>query len=235
MPYLVYHSPPTFLSEQKLDRRIDAGAFTYFDKQITFAVWREDDAVSVGRYCSIARDCIIFAGGNHYVQRATTYPFHAFGAGGDRAFDVREWEAPNAPTRIGHDVWLGHGARVMPGATIGEGCVVGAGAVVAGHLAPYTIAAGNPAVTIRKRFSDSTIDRLLTVAWWDWPPALVLANLALLLSAPETWPDPLVLADDEPFRGVVLPIALPARARASRRLRAIRKRLSRIPGANLRR
>ena len=226
MPYLVYRAPPTFLSEQRLDQRIEAGAFTYFDERITFAIWRDDDSVSIGRYCSIARDCIVFAGGNHYMDRATTYPFHAFGAGGDRAFDVREWEAPNRPTIIGHDVWLGHGCRIMPGAHVGHGCVVGAGAVVAGNLPPYSVAAGNPAVVTRLRFTERTVDRLLELGWWDWPVARVLANLELLMSSPEMWDYPLALNDETPFRNVTLPISRPFKARVKRRVSAGRNRLS---------
>ena len=226
MPYITYRAPPTFLSEQRLDRRIGAGAFTYFDELITFAVWRDDDEISIGRYCSIARDCLIFAGGNHYTARATTYPFQAFGAGGSKAFDVREWEAPNDPTVIGHDVWLGEGVRVMPGARIDDGCVIGAGAVVSGTVAAYSIAAGNPAVVVRRRFDDSTIERLLATAWWDWPVERVLANLDLLMSSPAAWPDPLPLEDEAPFRGVTLPIPRPIKARVARRLAAARKRLS---------
>ena len=225
MPFFEYHTPPTFLADQKLDPRIKAGEFTYFDKVITFAVWRDDDEISIGRYCSIARGCIVFGGGNHYVGRATTYPFQAFGAGGDRAFDLREWEAPNAPTSIGHDVWLGHGVRIMPGARVGHGCVVGSGAVVSGELPAYSVAAGNPARVIRKRFSNETIARLIDIAWWEWPLATVLANLDLLMSTPETWSDPLPLADGSRFDGVTLPIGRPLKARMLRRLIAARKRI----------
>jgi acetyltransferase-like isoleucine patch superfamily enzyme len=226
MPYIVYRAPPTFLSEQRLDPRIKAGAFTYFDEIITFAIWRDDDEVSLGRYCSIARDCTIFGGGNHYTNRATTYPFHAFGAGGERAFDLHEWEAPNAATVIGHDVWLGHGVRVMAGARIGHGCIVGAGAVVAGTVAPYSVVAGNPGVVVRRRFSDAATTRLLELAWWDWPVGRALANLDLLMLSPETWPETLELASEERLAGVTLPIRRPMRARVQRRIAAARKRLS---------
>jgi len=226
MPYIVYRAPPTFLSEQRLDPRIKAGQFTYFDELVTFAIWRDDDEVVLGRYCSIARDCTIFGGGNHYANRATTYPFQAFGAGGDDAFDLHTWEAPNAGTVVGHDVWLGHGARIMAGARIGHGCIVGAGAVVAGTVAPYSLVAGNPAVVVRKRFSDRATNRLLELAWWDWPLARVLANLDLLMLSPEAWPDTLELRSEEPFKGTTLPIARPVRARIMRRFAAARRRLS---------
>jgi serine acetyltransferase len=56
----------------------------------------------------------------------------------------------------------------MPGVDIGIGAVVGSGAVVTKNVAPYEIVAGVPARSIRKRFSDETIERLLHIAWWDW-------------------------------------------------------------------
>jgi acetyltransferase-like isoleucine patch superfamily enzyme len=54
-----------------------------------------------------------------------------------------------APVVIGDDVWLAHGAIVEPGVTIGEGSVVSAGSVVRGDVPPYSLAVGNPAVSVR--------------------------------------------------------------------------------------
>jgi acetyltransferase-like isoleucine patch superfamily enzyme len=56
-----------------------------------------------------------------------------------------------APVAIADGADIGAGAVVLPGCAIGEGAVVGAGAVVTRDVAPYTIAAGNPARVIRRR------------------------------------------------------------------------------------
>jgi phosphonate metabolism protein (transferase hexapeptide repeat family) len=69
---------------------------------------------------------------------------------------------------IGHDVWIGHGAIVLPGRSIGTGAVIAAGAVVTKDVPAYTIVAGNPARTIRRRFSEDATNRLAELAWWDW-------------------------------------------------------------------
>ena len=37
----------------------------------------------------------------------------------------------------------------MKGVTIGNGCVIGAGSLVVSDIAPYTIAAGSPAKSVR--------------------------------------------------------------------------------------
>ncbi|WP_049308538.1 chloramphenicol acetyltransferase [Pseudomonas aeruginosa] len=51
---------------------------------------------------------------------------------------------------------------------------------VNGDVEPYAIVGGNPARTIRKRFSDGDIQNLLEMAWWDWPLADIEAAMPLL-------------------------------------------------------
>jgi acetyltransferase-like isoleucine patch superfamily enzyme len=50
---------------------------------------------------------------------------------------------------IGPDVWIGVNSTVL--ADVGRGCVVGAGSVVVRPVPDWSIAAGNPARTIRRR------------------------------------------------------------------------------------
>ncbi len=50
---------------------------------------------------------------------------------------------------------------------MGDGAVVGAGSVVTKDLAAYSIAVGNPARLVRKRFEDDVVDRLVQLKWWD--------------------------------------------------------------------
>ncbi|EJF86361.1 hypothetical protein MCW_00257 [Cardidatus Bartonella washoeensis 085-0475] len=70
---------------------------------------------------------------------------------------------------IGHDVWIGHGAVIMPGVEIGHGSIIGANAVITKDVLPYTVVAGVPAKRLRMRFSDTVIQCLLEMAWWNWP------------------------------------------------------------------
>jgi acetyltransferase-like isoleucine patch superfamily enzyme len=53
------------------------------------------------------------------------------------------------PVVIGNKVWIGFGTIILKGVTIGEGAVVGAGSVVTKDVPAWSIAAGNPARTIR--------------------------------------------------------------------------------------
>jgi phosphonate metabolism protein (transferase hexapeptide repeat family) len=70
---------------------------------------------------------------------------------------------------IGHDTWIGAGAMVKPEVTLGHGAVVAAGAVVTKDVDPYTIVAGTPAKPLRLRQPPEIADRLIALAWWDWP------------------------------------------------------------------
>lgn len=56
---------------------------------------------------------------------------------------------------------------ILPGVHIGDGAIIGANSVVGSNVEPYTIVAGNPARSIRKRFDDELIDLLLSFRWWD--------------------------------------------------------------------
>ncbi len=87
-------------------------------------------------------------------------------------------------TSLGPDCWIGHGAIIKPEVTIGAGAVVASGAVVTRDVAPYMIVAGVPATPLRARFSADIADRLLALAWWDWPHERLRAALEDFRSLP---------------------------------------------------
>lgn len=78
---------------------------------------------------------------------------------------------------IGHDTWIGAGAMIKPEVTLGHGAVVAAGAVVTKDVGPYTIVAGTPAKPLRLRQPREIADRLIALAWWDWPHETLRATL----------------------------------------------------------
>lgn len=165
--------------------RLTAGEYTYFDTRITFGLWQPEDRVIIGKFCSLAKDITIFGGGEHFTDRATTYPFVLMFAEErtERLVDAKKTNHTN----IGHDVWLGYGATVMSGVKIGNGAIVGAKTVVAKDIPDYAVAIGNPARIVRYRFQPQTIARLLDLGWWDWELNKILANLDLLYQNPDTW------------------------------------------------
>lgn len=139
------------------------------------------ERLEIGRFCQIAHGVrFITASANHAMDGLTTFPFPVFDP---EAIDVYKAGFTGLPdTVIGHDVWIGHGALILPGVRIGSGAIIGAGAVVTRDVPPYSIVAGNPARLIRPRFEARIADRLLALAWWDWPLDCIKAAIPALLA-----------------------------------------------------
>lgn len=74
-----------------------------------------------------------------------------------------------ARVSIGSDVWLGANCVVLRGISIDHGAIIGAGTVVTKHVPPYAVVVGSPARTVKYRFRQKVIDRLLVSRWWDLP------------------------------------------------------------------
>lgn len=130
--------------------------------------------VSIGRYCSIAKNVNIglpqhptnwlsvsprqyfpnYHNWERFSCEGCTIPFNASHGGNT--------------TIIGNDVWIGEGVTIMGGLTIGDGAILGAGAVVTKNVPPYAIMGGVPARVIRYRFDAETIAALEALKWWNY-------------------------------------------------------------------
>ena len=56
-----------------------------------------------------------------------------------------------SPITVKKGAWIGCNCCILKGTTIGEGAVIGAGSVVTKDIPSFSVAAGNPAVIIKKR------------------------------------------------------------------------------------
>lgn len=72
----------------------------------------------------------------------------------------------------------------MPGVKIGDGAIIAAYSVVVKDVPPYSLAGGNPARFVKKRFDDELIDILLELRWWDLDKEQ-LADLLPALCSPD--------------------------------------------------
>ena len=174
---------------------MEIGDFTYYDdpdgpehfvdKCVLHHYDFIGDRLVIGRFCAIAEGArFIMNGANHAMSGFSTYPFNIFGHGWEEGFDPRSWERElRGDTVIGNDVWIGMEAIILPGVTVGDGAIIGARAVVAADVPAYAIVAGNPAHVIKRRFDDRTIERLLAIAWWDWPVEKIGDNLDAIRGA----------------------------------------------------
>jgi hypothetical protein len=140
----------------------------------------------VGKFCSFASH-VRLNPGNHPMDRVTQHHMtyrraqYGFGELDDEAFF--DWRRADKVT-VGHDVWLGHGVLLMPGVSVATGAVIGAGAVVTRDIAPYTIAVGVPARPLRQRFTNEVVEKLMQIAWWDWPREVLEERLDELCDLP---------------------------------------------------
>jgi chloramphenicol O-acetyltransferase type B len=158
------------------DYRVSVGRFSYGNPSLF--MWKEDDTICIGSFCSIAIEVAIFGGGEHRTDWVSTFPLRI-------AFDDPMAEKDGHPgskghTVIGNDVWIGYRAVILSGVTIGDGAVIGAGSVVASNVPPYAIVAGNPAKVIKYRFTPEIIEKLIDIKWWDWDIEKIKSNVHLI-------------------------------------------------------
>ncbi|MDX8480456.1 CatB-related O-acetyltransferase [Mesorhizobium sp. VK24D] len=137
----------------------------------------EQAPLSIGSFCSVARDVTIMCDGQHSTDCATSYPINL-------NLLARPEPASNGGRErgvtIGNDVWLCHGSVILSGVEIGHGAVIGANAVVTKDVPPYAIVGGIPASVIRYRFPEETINKLLAIKWWEWDDEKIKQEAAFL-------------------------------------------------------
>ena len=151
---------------------IVVGEFTYiadseFESHVThFYPWSRDRLI-IGKFCQIASGVeFVMNDANHQMNAVSTFPFYTL-----EGWDMPVPEPSDMPfkgdTVIGNDVWIGQNAVILPGIHIGDGAIIGANSVVGTDVEPYTIAAGNPAKVLRKRFDAELTELMLEFKWWD--------------------------------------------------------------------
>ena len=151
---------------------IIVGDFTYFgdvdfEKHVTHHYDFNGDKLIIGKFCQIAAGVeFVMNGANHQMNAVTTFPFYIF-EGWDQAVPSKSEMPLKGDTVIGNDVWIGQNVTILPGVHINDGAVIGLNSVVASDIPPYTVAVGNPAKEIKKRFDDELIFLMLKLQWWD--------------------------------------------------------------------
>ena len=182
-----------FLKPVVNDPMIEIGEYTYYDdpagpehfaeRAVLYHYPHMQERLIIGRFCAIATGArFVMSGANHALDGISTYPFSIFASGWEDP--SQDWrKGARGDTVIGNDVWIGMDATIMPGVKIGDGAVIGSLSVVAKDVPPYAIVAGNPARIVKARFDEATVERLLAIAWWNWPAEKITRNLAAIKGA----------------------------------------------------
>jgi virginiamycin A acetyltransferase len=192
---LPHYNKLVFLKNIITNPNIVVGHYTYYDdftdpynfeNNVLYHFNFIGDKLIIGNFCAIASGVkLIMNGANHEIAPISTFPFAIFGNGWEAInndVDITTKYPNKGDTLIGHDVWIGHEATVMPGVTIGNGAIIAAKSVVTKDVPDYAIVGGNPAKVIRMRYDDSTIERLLQIAWWNWPATKITKHIKLINS-----------------------------------------------------
>lgn len=169
---------------------IIVGDYTYYDDSKDVCNFEHNvkyhyqfigDKLIIGKFCMIASGVtFIMNGANHKMDGITTYPFNIFGKDWERVTPKISDLPYKGDTIIGNDVWIGANVTIMPGVKIGDGAIISTNATVTKDVEPYTIVGGNPAMILRKRFSDEKIKELVELKWWDWDIVKITENLEYL-------------------------------------------------------
>ncbi len=125
--------------------------------------------VSIGKYCAIAHNLRVRPR-NHYTGYANLQDKF------QEKYGFPNLNSIKGPVKIGNNVWIADNVIILSGVTIGNGAVIGAGAIVTKDVPAFSIAAGNPAKVVKKRFSDEVIEQLEKIQWWDWDEQKIIQN-----------------------------------------------------------
>ncbi len=180
-----------FLKNIITNPNIIVGDYTYYDdfndvknfeNNVKYHFDFIGDKLIIGKFCMIASGVsFIMNGGNHLSDSISAYPFAIFGKGWEHAMDGKSYPS-KGDTIIGNDVWIGHNATIMPGVNIGDGSIIATNSTITKDVAPYSIVGGNPAKLIKKRFSDTDINDLLEIKWWNWDIEKITKHLPIITS-----------------------------------------------------
>ena len=184
------------LSEQVANPNIEVGRYSYYSgyyhgrsfddcaRYLSPEPGGAADRLRIGSFCSIGTGVSFVMAGNqgHRYDWVSSFPFFYMKEEPAFARALDAWQ-PAGDTVVGNDVWMGAEAIVMAGVTIGDGAVIASRAVVTRDVEPYAIVGGNPATVIKLRFEPEVIDKLLAIAWWDWPIEKISEHLPAIVSA----------------------------------------------------
>lgn len=134
---------------------VEVGDYSY--GTINLHDFKDGSKFKVGRFCSFGSNTFICLGGEHDYKTISTYPFES------KISDHKITSFSKGDILIEDDVWVGLNVTILSGVKIGQGAIIAAGSVVTKDVEPYSICGGVPARLIKKRFSDSIIEKLKKV------------------------------------------------------------------------
>lgn len=178
----VFISPDAFVENSSLSDyvKVYPRAFLLNAKVGAYSYVGQDTSlkfIEVGKFCSIGPN-VKTGLGIHPTKLVSTHPiFYSNMKQCGWALRTESIFDEQPLTTVGNDVWIGAGAILMDGISVNDGAIIGAGAVVTRDVPPYAIVGGIPAREIAFRAAPEEVAVLRRLAWWDWPPDRLAANV----------------------------------------------------------
>lgn len=132
----------------------------------------EQCKILIGNFTSIASEVFFMRGGEHRIDRVSTFLYKNCYALG-REDNLKR----SKDIIVGDDVWIGYGTLILPGAIIGQGAVIGAGSVVRGYVPPYSVYVGDKVV--KYRFSKEIISKMIKIDYSKVSKEFIESHLEL--------------------------------------------------------
>ena len=142
---------------------IELGKYTHVfaapDMRTRLSVWssfENQGMICIGDYCLISPGVRISAALKVEIGNSCMLASRAYITDSDwHGLYNRVSPGRTLPVRIHNNVWIGDSAMICKGVSIGENSIIGAGSVVTKDIPSDSIAAGNPAVVVKKLDPDT--------------------------------------------------------------------------------
>ena len=169
---------PSALKIMHIEQSVSIGAFSYGTRGFLCGV-------DIGRYVSIGTDVSI-GRQNHPTDWLSTSPFLYMN--NKNIMNISDKDLSNCittnpildkpptsliKTKIGNDVWIGHGAYIRAGVTISDGAIIAGNSVVTKDVPAYAVVGGNPAKILKFRIPLRLIGAMLELEWWNYSPSQI--------------------------------------------------------------
>lgn len=133
----------------------EIGNYTYGDLEIRYYN-KCNSQISIGSFCSIARNVVFLLSAEHQYKGVTTYPYKTF------LLNQNEDEhVSKGNIIIEDDVWIGENVTILSGVKINRGAIISAGSIVVKDVPPYAIY-GNFKI-LKYRFDEEKIKQLMKI------------------------------------------------------------------------
>lgn len=150
------------ISRESIFYNVIYGSYSYNSIRVTV------NNCIIGKFCSIAQGVSIGLGKHPINEFVSTHPaFYSIHKQCGYTFSEKQMFNEVETTVIGNDVWIGANSIIADGVNIGNGAVIAANSFVNKDVPDFGIVGGTPAKLIKYRFSQSEIEFLLKLCWWD--------------------------------------------------------------------